>query len=229
MKRIAIFFTLTLAVIFGGCSSKYTILNLQTAPDRFLSTEVTVVGRVVQTLDDRNSEFDYYSVADKSGEIWILTKRGVPLRGSAYEVHVISTSTFERKARKSALLYEKTARTEMGHCRSDYGYETISAARTGVFTCASSTNTSKSVDSDALIRDLCLGYGGTVRYQPRTDDRTSSSAVLWLLLPLRRQSQGPLHGPRPCFLKQPNNVTVHHIDLPRRSYTCSRNDEANPR
>ncbi len=127
MKRIAIFFTLTLAVIFGGCSSKYTILNLQTAPDRFLSTEVTVVGRVVQTLDDRNSEFDYYSVADKSGEIWILTKRGVPLRGSAYEVHgIYKRPPSNASAQVGRYVIEETARTEWDIVVDDYGYETIS-------------------------------------------------------------------------------------------------------
>lgn len=128
MKRIAVLFALTLTVILVGCSTnKYIILNIQTTPDRFLSAEVTVVGRVVQTMDDRSSEFDYFTISDKSGEIWVMTKRGVPLRGSAYEVQGI----FKRPPSNTGVqlgryVIEERTRTEWDIVVDDYGYETIS-------------------------------------------------------------------------------------------------------
>jgi len=81
-------FTLTglaAVLLVAGCGPN-RIAKLNSKPQKYDGQEVTVVGRVIDTRDIPLTKNDYYKVTDDTGELWVLTTRGVALRGLKYKI-----------------------------------------------------------------------------------------------------------------------------------------------
>lgn len=126
MARKVLFQLLFAGILLSGCAGKFNIITMKTAHNRYLGREVTVVGRIGQTMDDLDSEFDYYVVADPSGEIWVLTKRGVPLRGTAFEIQgIFKQRPVHVPEQLGQYVIEELARSEWDILVDEYGFETL--------------------------------------------------------------------------------------------------------
>lgn len=86
MRHIAALFAglLALAVV-AGCGPK-SIAGIKGKAQKYDGQTVTITARVIDTKDIPLTSTDYYKVTDDSGELWVLTTRGVPLKGMKYRI-----------------------------------------------------------------------------------------------------------------------------------------------
>ena len=76
------------AVLVVGCGGM-TVSGLQTKPENYEGKRIKVVARVIATKDVPLTDYDYYKVTDDTGQLWVQTRRGVPLKGARYRVEGI--------------------------------------------------------------------------------------------------------------------------------------------
>jgi hypothetical protein len=67
-------------VLLTACPSQTNIGRINSDPGRYRGKEVAIAGRVTNSYGLLGN--GAYEVDDGSGRIWIVTKRGVPSRGS---------------------------------------------------------------------------------------------------------------------------------------------------
>ena len=69
----------------AGCGPT-TIAAMGARPAKYEGKSVEITARVIDTRDVPLTNNDYYKITDNSGEIWVLTTRGLPLRGLEYKI-----------------------------------------------------------------------------------------------------------------------------------------------
>jgi len=74
---------LVLAAGVTGCAGT-SINHVLATPDRYENREVRVSGRVVDSYSAANR--GVYKIEDKTGQIWVVSDRGVPRRGARVKV-----------------------------------------------------------------------------------------------------------------------------------------------
>lgn len=73
-------FLLSLTLLLTACPEKETISKINADPGRYSRKEVGIVGRVTDSYGIPG--YGAYEIDDGTGRIWVVTKRGVPARGS---------------------------------------------------------------------------------------------------------------------------------------------------
>jgi hypothetical protein len=71
---------LTAVIGFTACPSQTTISKINADPGRYRNKEVGVAGRVTDSYGVLNQ--GAYEIDDGTGRLWVVTRRGVPSRGS---------------------------------------------------------------------------------------------------------------------------------------------------
>ena len=81
-KQRLIFLTLLLAgtIFVTACPGRETISRINADPGRYLNKEVGITGTVRDSYGVLGA--GAYELEDETGSIWVITKRGVPSRGS---------------------------------------------------------------------------------------------------------------------------------------------------
>lgn len=74
------------ALAFSACGGSMSIQRLQSRPQQYEGKDVKIAARVVDTRDVPLTDNDYYKITDDTGTIWVLTRRGVPLRTLKYRI-----------------------------------------------------------------------------------------------------------------------------------------------
>ncbi len=72
----------SLAVVVSGCATR-TINEIMADPQRFANRDVRVQGEVVESYSVLGR--GAYRIADGTGELWIVSTRGVPRQGARVE------------------------------------------------------------------------------------------------------------------------------------------------
>jgi len=80
MKSLAL---LSLAVVLSACGS-VKIARINADPSRYANRSVTVTGRVVNSVGIAGT--GGYQIEDNTGRIYVLSRSGVPSRGSVVKV-----------------------------------------------------------------------------------------------------------------------------------------------
>jgi hypothetical protein len=89
MKRTAIAILLaTTAAFLLGCGP-LTLQRMQTEPDEYVGRLIELEVRVIETQDVPLVVDDYYKATDGTGQIWVKTRRGVPLKRARYKIEGI--------------------------------------------------------------------------------------------------------------------------------------------
>lgn len=80
-RRFILLFTLALSVLaLTACPSQTNIGKISSDPGRYRDKEVGITGRVTDSYGILGN--GAYEVDDGTGKIWVVTKRGVPSRGT---------------------------------------------------------------------------------------------------------------------------------------------------
>ncbi|MCS6873364.1 MAG: hypothetical protein N2Z23_06600 [Pyrinomonadaceae bacterium] len=88
MRKVAgIFIVLMLVSLFVACPTRTNIGDIVSNPSRFQDKEVAVAGTVENSFGVavpifRGSGGGIYKLDDGTGEIWVVTNKGVPSRGT---------------------------------------------------------------------------------------------------------------------------------------------------
>ncbi len=82
---VAVIAAATVAVMVAGCGS-LNISGMQRQPEKYEGQQVELVLKVLDTQDVPLTQQDYYKVTDNTGQMWVQTRRGVPLKGAIYRV-----------------------------------------------------------------------------------------------------------------------------------------------
>src|SRR5882724_8954106 len=81
IRKATIFFTLLAGTLFlTACPSQTNIGRINSDPGRYRNKEVAIVGRVTDSYGVLGN--GAYEIDDGTGRIWVVTRRGVPSRGS---------------------------------------------------------------------------------------------------------------------------------------------------
>ncbi len=79
MRNISIVFILLILVLLNfSCTKSHKVEEIIKNPEHFLNRELVLNGRVTKVLDIPMVEEDFFKIHDRTGEIWIYTKKGVP-------------------------------------------------------------------------------------------------------------------------------------------------------
>jgi hypothetical protein len=103
MKRSALFVALFAGLLLSGCASKVRIGNIKADPTRFRDKTVRVDGRVTNSFGAMVAGF--YEVEDETGKIYVISRGGVPARGTRVQVRgdVLNAFTFMGKSLGTAI------------------------------------------------------------------------------------------------------------------------------
>jgi hypothetical protein len=82
LRRQAIFLSLILigSLFLTACPNRETISKINADPGRYMNKEVTVAGTVTDSYGLLN--MGAYEIDDGTGRLLVVTRRGVPARGS---------------------------------------------------------------------------------------------------------------------------------------------------
>lgn len=89
MKRLAF---LPLLAVLAACGS-IKIARINADPSRYTNRNVTVTGRVVNSVGVMGT--GGYQIEDSTGRIYVVSRKGVPSRGSVVKVTGIVTPGVE--------------------------------------------------------------------------------------------------------------------------------------
>lgn len=73
-------FILAVVVLLTACPSQTTISKINADPGRYRNKEVGIVGSVTDSYGVLGQ--GAYEIDDGTGRLWVVTRRGVPSRGS---------------------------------------------------------------------------------------------------------------------------------------------------
>ena len=81
LKKAAVFFVLIGAtLLFTACPSQTNIRKINANPDRYRNKEVGIAGRVTDSYGALG--VGAYEIDDGTGRLWVVTRRGVPAKGT---------------------------------------------------------------------------------------------------------------------------------------------------
>ena len=79
-KSILLAFLLTATFLLTACPQRETISKINADPGRYRNKEVGVAGTVTDSYGVLGN--GAYEIDDGTGKLWVVTRRGVPSRGS---------------------------------------------------------------------------------------------------------------------------------------------------
>ncbi|HAF15760.1 MAG TPA: hypothetical protein DHU55_01030 [Blastocatellia bacterium] len=102
---------LLLAAVFllTACPSQTTISKINADPGRYRNKEVAIVGNVTDSYGVLGN--GAYEIDDGTGRLWVVTRRGVPSRGSRVGVSGHVHNGFQFGGRSYGTVLEETNRT----------------------------------------------------------------------------------------------------------------------
>ena len=81
VKRVGIAsFLLATVILLTACPEQTSISKINADPGRYRDKEVGIVGRVTDSYGVMGN--GAYEIDDGTGRLWVVTRRGVPSRGS---------------------------------------------------------------------------------------------------------------------------------------------------
>ena len=83
--RIGILF-FTLVFVISGCGSYINISEIKDRPQEYRDRQISVKGKVVETLEIPIIHKGMYQMDDGTGKIWIVPQDRVPFRGEEVTV-----------------------------------------------------------------------------------------------------------------------------------------------
>ena len=108
--RKSVFFLAILAgaLLLTGCPSQTNVGKINADPGRYRDKDVSIAGRVSDSYGILGN--GAYEIDDGTGKIWVVTKRGVPSRGSRVGVKGYIHTGFSLGGRSFGTVLEETDR-----------------------------------------------------------------------------------------------------------------------
>ncbi len=79
-RKFFVLLVLALAIFSTACPNRTSVEKINADPGRYRNREVAVAGRVTDSYGVLDT--GAYQIDDGTGTLWIITRRGVPARGS---------------------------------------------------------------------------------------------------------------------------------------------------
>lgn len=109
IRKSAFLFSIALGTLFlTACPSQTSIGRINADPARHQNKEVAIVGKVTDSYGVPGA--GAYELDDGTGKIWVVTKRGVPSRGSRVGVKGYLHTAFSFGGRSYGTVIEETDR-----------------------------------------------------------------------------------------------------------------------
>jgi hypothetical protein len=105
-------FLLAAAIALTACPSQTTISRINADPGRYRDKEVGVAGRVTDSYGVLGQ--GAYEIDDGTGRLWVVTRRGVPSRGSQVGAKGKVYTGFNFGGRSFGTVLEETDRRATG-------------------------------------------------------------------------------------------------------------------
>ncbi|HEV7475140.1 MAG TPA: hypothetical protein VGN90_13895 [Pyrinomonadaceae bacterium] len=113
VKRIgSVALLLAALVLLTACPSQTTISKINADPARYRNKEVAIVGTVRDSYGALGQ--GAYEIDDGTGRIWVVTRRGVPSRGSRVGAKGHVYNGFNFGGRNYGTVLEETDRRSQG-------------------------------------------------------------------------------------------------------------------
>lgn len=105
------------AILFGtllltACPSQTNISKINADPGRYRNKEVGIVGRVTDSYGVLGN--GAYEIDDGTGRLWVVTRRGIPSRGSQVGTKGYVHNGFSFGGRSYGTVIEETDRRSKG-------------------------------------------------------------------------------------------------------------------
>ncbi|MDQ3799004.1 MAG: hypothetical protein M3384_06105 [Acidobacteriota bacterium] len=92
-KAVLLILVLAVGLFAAGMAKRYSIGEIEANSAKYVGKKVTVVGTVetgygvsLPSILIRNGSGGTYKIDDGTGEIWVVTQRGVPQKGAQLKV-----------------------------------------------------------------------------------------------------------------------------------------------
>src|ERR1700730_8232467 len=113
IRKTAFLFAVLAGTIFlTACPSQTNIGKINRDPGRYRDKEVAIVGRVTDSYGLLGN--GAYEIDDGTGKMWVVTKRGVPSRGSRVGTKGYVHTGFSFAGRTFGTVLEETDRRSKG-------------------------------------------------------------------------------------------------------------------
>ncbi|MFN2493172.1 MAG: hypothetical protein ABR501_09855 [Pyrinomonadaceae bacterium] len=100
---------LAAVLLLTACPSQTTISKINADPGRYRNKEVGIVGNVTDSYGVLGN--GAYEIDDGTGRLWVVTRRGVPSRGSRVGAKGHVYTGFQFGGRNFGTVLEETGRT----------------------------------------------------------------------------------------------------------------------
>ena len=107
-RTIVLSFLLVGTYLFTACPSRVSISKINADPGRYQNKEVGITGRVGDSYGFMGT--GAYELSDGTGSIWVVTKSGVPSRGSKIGAKGRVQTGFSFGGRSFGTILEETDR-----------------------------------------------------------------------------------------------------------------------
>jgi hypothetical protein len=109
IRKAAFFFAILAGTLFlTACPSQTNIGKINANPGRYRNREVGIVGRVTDSYGVLGN--GAYEIDDGTGRLWVVTRRGIPSRGSRVAAKGYVHSGFSFGGRSFGTVLEETGR-----------------------------------------------------------------------------------------------------------------------
>jgi hypothetical protein len=108
-KSVFLLTILAGALLLTACPSQTNVGKINADPGRYKNKEVAIVGRVSDSYGILGN--GAYEIDDGTGKLWVVTKRGVPSRGSHVGAKGYIHTGFSFGGRSFGTVLEETDRT----------------------------------------------------------------------------------------------------------------------
>jgi hypothetical protein len=113
MRKVTFFFAVLAGTLFlTACPSQTNIGRINSDPGRYRNKEVAIVGRVTDSYGVLGN--GAYEIDDGTGKLWVVTKRGLPSRGSHVGTKGYVHTGFSFGGRSFGTVVEETDRRSKG-------------------------------------------------------------------------------------------------------------------
>lgn len=102
----------TATLLLTACPSQTNISRINADPGRYRNKEVGIVGTVTDSYGVLGN--GAYEIDDGTGRMWVVTRRGIPSRGSRVGVKGYVHNGFSFGGRSYGTVLEETDRTSRG-------------------------------------------------------------------------------------------------------------------
>jgi hypothetical protein len=110
IRKATFFFAVLAGTLFlTACPSQTNIGKINSDPGRYRNKEVGIVGRVTDSYGVLGN--GAYEIDDGTGKVWVVTRRGIPSRGSRVGAKGYVHTGFSFAGRSFGTVVEETDRS----------------------------------------------------------------------------------------------------------------------